>query len=80
MKKILLLSSVLFLASCEKCYKCVTTSSSYNTQGEKIGETKSETNFCGTPAQKTKHEKESSHSENGYAQSKTVTQMTCTIE
>jgi len=81
MKNILALIIIISsLSSCEKCYQCTTTVTSLNTQGDVYHTSTSLSNFCGTVKEKTKHEKEGSHTENGYALSKTVTVMSCVAE
>ena len=80
MKSILFIALAMAFTSCEKCYQCTTTVTSLNTQGDVYHTSTSLSNFCGTVKEKTKHEKEGSHTENGYALSKTVTVISCVAE
>jgi len=77
MKNLFVLALVFALCSCKKCYKCTVTVTGYQSSGVVYGTSITETNFCGTPYQKTKYEKEGSSTKPGVANSKTVTKTLC---
>jgi hypothetical protein len=79
-KQLLAIALIISLSSCQKCYKCTTTATGYQSTGTVYFQTKTETNFCGTPSKKTKHEKESSSTVPGSFNSKIVTKMSCVAE
>lgn len=80
MKKILFIALAIAFASCQKCYQCTTTKTSIRSDGTISGQSVTETNFCGTAREKTKHEKESSSTVPGSFYSKTVTVMECVLD
>jgi|JI10StandDraft_1071094.scaffolds.fasta_scaffold10808_5 hypothetical protein len=80
MKKLIAIAFILALCSCKKCYQCFTTSIGYRVDGSIYGQSTSESNFCGTNFEKTKHEKENTHTVPGQSNSKLVTQTTCKAE
>ena len=80
MKKIIFVALIVALSSCKKCYVCTTEITLYNTWGEEYGKYPSQDNFCGTPYEKRKHEKEGTVTVAGYNKAKTVTVVTCVAE
>lgn len=79
-KTIIVVALLIALSSCKKCYVCTTNVELYDTWGGKYNEYSSDANFCGTPYEKKKHEKEGTKTVAGYNKAKTVTVITCVAE
>lgn len=80
MKNLIFIALVVALSSCKKCYVCTTKIDLYDTWGHKYNSYESKANFCGTPYDKKKHEKEGTKTVAGNLMSKTVTVITCVPE